>query len=404
MLLQDLFKLNPINWSEKQAIRYLFPLIISISFAMDVFVPAIPVMTGFFKTDEKMIQASLYVFMLTVALGQLLVGPLADKYGRRRIAVSAALLFLLGSMMSALAQSIATLIFARMIQAAGACGTYLLCFIIVRDNFSTTVCARLFSVLCGTNAMVASSAPIIGGLLMDISHDWHSTFYFLMLLGLIMSLIAFRTIPDYNYPKQKSSLLSILEANKIILSNFEFRQYTLVGCVCLLGLYLFCALSPGILITQLHLSGINYGLWFGLNAMTVFVANMIAARLTYIYPLTKIIHCGLLGIVFSSLLMIALNLHQTNVLRFMLPMLCITFGIGLSMGSAAALALKDFKQQAGAATALLGSCQYFLAGIIGFVSAQWNPTPWILALPMLGLSAYILIKIKGNKRLLKSNA
>ena len=361
---------------------------------MDVFVPAIPIMSGFFKTDATVMQASLYVFMLTVGLGQLFVGPLSDKYGRRRITIGAALLFLIGSVISALAQSISTLILARVIQAAGACGTYLLCFIIVRDNFSTTVCARLFSMLCGINAMVASSAPVIGGILLDTTHNWRSTFYFLMLLGLFMSVIAFRTIPNYDYPKQESLLGNIVKTNKLILSNFEFRQYTLIASVCLLGLYLFCALSPGILITQLHLSGTKYGLWFGLNALTVFAANMIASRLTYSFPLTKIVHWGLCWILFSSLLMITLNLNQISIFRFMLPMLCITFGIGISMGTAAALALKDFKEQAGTATALLGACQFFMSGVLGFLTAQWIPAPWLLALPMLCLSVFILLRIK----------
>lgn len=388
--------MNPIRWTERQSLQYLFPLIISISFAMDVFVPAIPVMSRFFKTDGTVMQASLYVFMLTVALGQLFVGPLADRYGRRRITVYAALLFFIGSMLSALSQSIFTLLIARMIQAAGACGTYLLCFIIIRDNFSTTVCARLFSILCGINSMVASSAPVIGGFLLDRTQDWHSGFYFLTLLGLLMSFIAFRNIPDYVYPKQESPHLNILKTTKLIFTNFDFRQYALIASVSLLGLYLFCALSPGILISQLHLSATQYGLWFGLNAMTAFLTNLVSARLTYSYPLEKIVRWGLFWIIFSCILMISLNFYQISVVRFMFPMLCLTFGIGLSMGTATALALKDFKQQTGTATALLGACQFGLSGFIGILTAQWNPEPLLLAFPVLCFSALALVRMRKS--------
>lgn len=90
---------------------------------MDVFVPAIPEMSRYFSTDSTTMQATLYLFMLTVALGQLLVGPLADRFGRRQMALSTALLFFAGSLISALAPSVPALIFARIIQAAGACGT-----------------------------------------------------------------------------------------------------------------------------------------------------------------------------------------------------------------------------------------------------------------------------------------
>lgn len=385
--------MNPIRWTERQSLFRLFPLIISISFAMDVFVPAIPEMCRFFKTDGTTMQASLYVFMLSVALGQLLVGPLADRFGRRRMALCTAFLFLAGSLLAALAPSVPAFIVARIIQASGACGTYLLCFIIVRDNFSTNACARLFSILSGTNSMVASTAPVIGGLLLDWTQDWHSGFYFLTLLGFLMSMVAFRYIPDYNYSKPDPSQFRIYKAMKGMMDNSDFRQYTLIASASLLGLYLFCALSPGILITQLHLSATEYGFWFGLNAMTVFIANMIAARLTYSHPLERIVRCGLVLMILSCFFMIVLNIHQCSILSFMFPMLCLTIGIGISMGTATALALKDFEQQAGVATALLGACQFGLAGLIGILIAQWMPGPLILAIPVLCFSALGFVRL-----------
>lgn len=396
--------MNAIHWSEKDSLWNLFPLIISISFAMDVFVPAIPIMSHFFKTDDSVMQASLYLFMLTVALGQLCVGPLADYFGRRRISIAAALLFFLGSILAAMSQSITTLLFARIIQATGACGTYLLCFVIIRDNFSTQVCARLFSILCGINAMVASTAPVIGGILLDLTGDWHSGFYFLTLLGIIMSFVAYRNIPDYSYSHQQSNA-NIIQSIKLISANRDFRHYTLVASVSLLGLYLFCALSPGILINQLHLSATEYGFWFGLNALTVFLTNILSARLTHSYPLAKIVHLGLFWMIGACILMISVNVHHLTLLRFMIPMLCLTIGIGLSMGNATALALDDFKQQTGTATAILAACQFGLAGFIGIATAQWHPAPFILAAPILSLSIFILILFRRNnlKALLQSS-
>lgn len=385
--------MNPIRWTERQSLFRLFPLIISISFAMDVFVPAIPEMCRFFKTDGTTMQASLYVFMLTVALGQLLVGPLADRFGRRWMTLCTAFLFLVGSLLAALAPSVPAFIAARIIQASGACGTYLLCFIIVRDNFSTNACARLFSILSGTNSMVASTAPVIGGLLLDWTQDWHSGFYFLTLLGLLMSMVTLRYIPDYNYSKPEPSQFRIYKTMKGMMDNSDFRQYTLIASASLLGLYLFCALSPGILITQLHLSATEYGFWFGLNAMTVFIANMIAARLTYSHPLERIVRWGLFLMILSCFFMIALNIHQCSILSFMLPMLCLTIGIGISMGTATALALKDFEQQAGVATALLGACQFGLAGLIGILIAQWMPGPLSLAIPVLCFSTLGFVRL-----------
>lgn len=392
--------MNAIGWTERQCLGYLFPLIISISFAMDVFVPAIPMMSQFFNTTNAIMQSTLYIFMITVALAQLLVGPLADRLGRRCVTVGAAFLFLLGSLLSASAQSMSMLIVARIIQAIGSCGTYLLCFIIIRDNFSTVTCARLFSLLCGLNAMIASSAPVIGGILVDLTHDWHSTFYFLTLLGVGMSIGAWWNIPVYLHPTHTSTLQNTFNTARNILSNRAFQSYTLIASVSLLGLYLFCALSPGILITHLHLSAIQYGLWFGLNALTVFVTNITVSRMTYWLPLETIVKIGLLWMIIACTGMIILTIHHLSIIRFMIPMLVLTIGIGLSMGSATALALNDFKLQAGTATALLSSCQFGLAGLVGVIAAQYDPRPTIIALPVLLISGVAFIRNRKGKHII----
>jgi MFS transporter, DHA1 family, multidrug resistance protein len=387
--------INHINWNSKQCLLKLFPLIITISFGMDVFVPAIPSMSIYFHTTARTMQASLYLFMLTVAVGQLFIGPLADKFGRRCLAQYTALLFLLGSVLASQAISMPILLIARVIQAIGACGTYLLCFIMIRDNFSTQECGRLFSLLAGVNAIAASTAPIIGGILLDWTQNWRSAFYFLIILGIVITLTVYKNIPVYYYtkPDLKDSLVARW---KRIVCNKHFRKYTLISANGLLGLYLFCALSPEILIRNLHLNGTAYGLWFGLNAMTAFTANFIAARLTMRKKLEHIIFYGLIIMGLSGLMMFVVNLFNTTVLSFMLPMLCLTMGIGLSMGCATALALRDFDHISGTATSLISAAQFSLAGLIGVVITYWPLSPMSLAVPMLMLVLFNLKALASN--------
>ncbi|MCH9689068.1 MAG: multidrug effflux MFS transporter [Gammaproteobacteria bacterium] len=374
--------MNAIQWSSKQCLLKLFPLIITISFAMDVFVPAIPNMTTYFQTTPRHMQSSLYLFMLTVAIGQLFIGPLADHFGRRCLAQYTAAFFLFGSLLSSLACTIPVLLIARIIQATGACGTYLLCFIIIRDNFSTQDCGRLFSLLTGVNAIAASTAPIIGGILLDVTDNWRSGFYFLTLLGLLINFTVYKNISVYHYIKPHASE-RLWSQWKKVLRNTHFKKYALVSANGMLGLYLFCALSPEVLITQLNLSGTAYGLWFGLNAFTAFVANFIAARLTTHTKLEYIIRWGLLMMLMATFAMIGFNFFSTSILSFMIPMLCLTIGIGMSMGCATALALKDFESIAGTATSLITACQFSVAGIIGALITYWSLGPMSLAIPML---------------------
>jgi MFS transporter, DHA1 family, multidrug resistance protein len=374
--------MNSIGWSDKQCLIKLFPLIITISFAMDVYVPAINEMGLFFHTSNAMIQASLYLFMITVAIGQLCIGPLADTLGRRKLAIYTAMLFLLGSLLAAVATSIKLLLIGRVIQALGACGTYLLCFIIVRDNFSTNACGRLFSLLNGINSIIASSAPIIGGFLLDATHNWRSEFYFLTLLGVLINLAVFKNIPDYSH-SSATSKLNIRDTIKKILGDKHFIAYMLIASSCLLGLYLFCAISPVLLIAKLHISGTQYGLWFGLNAMTVFLANLMTAHLTKNYRLETIVNGGLSVIVLACLLMLACNWQQLRLLTFMIPMLFLSFGIGMGMGCATALALKDYESMAATATSIVSACQFSLAGITGALITLWPFSPMSLAIPVL---------------------
>ncbi|MDX2345760.1 MAG: multidrug effflux MFS transporter [Legionella sp.] len=391
-------KHNHINWSNKQCLLKLFPLIITISFGMDVFVPAIPDMGVYFNTTPRTMQASLYLFMLTVAIGQLIIGPLADTFGRRALAQYTAVLFLIGSFIAALATSLSILFIARIIQAIGACGTYLLCFIIIRDNFSTQDCGRLFSLLTGVNAIAASTAPIIGGVLLDLTQNWRSGFYFLTILGILITLTVYQNIPEYDYIKPNLGD-SLIKRWRRVFKNKNFKQYTLIAANCLVGLYLFCAISPEILISNLGLSGTAYGLWFGLNAMTAFVANFVAARLTLHQKLEDIVLLGLIIMGVAAFIMITLNLSHTTVFSFMLPMLCLTMGIGLSMGCATALALQDFEHIAGTATALISSAQFSLAGLIGVFITIWHLTPMSLAVPMFSLVMLnILLFVRTDRR------
>jgi DHA1 family bicyclomycin/chloramphenicol resistance-like MFS transporter len=385
--------MNQLGWSSNQYLLKLLPMVITISFAMDVFVPAMPAMGQYFHSNDSVLQASLYLFMLTVAFGQLCIGPLADRFGRSRIAQLTGVCFLVGSLLSSVANSMTMLIIGRVIQAIGACGTYLLCFIIVKDNFSTQECGRLFSLLSGFNSITASLAPVLGGVLLDATHSWRSGFYFLTVLGMFICIAIFRNIPQYQY-KKASQTGSIAENYIKILTDHNFRRYAFIASVCLIGLYLFCAISSLILMEHFHASGTRYGMWFGLNAFTVFASNFLAARFTAYLRLETIIIRGLWLICLASFSMLVFNMYVDSIFAFMLPMLCITIGIGQAMGTSTALALNNFGEQAGQATAVLSALQFLLAGILGAAITLFPISTFSLSLPVFVLAVVALLQLK----------
>lgn len=149
------------------------------------------------------------------------------------------------------------------------------------------------------------------------------------------------------------------------------------------------------------MNGTQYGLWFGLNAMTVFLANLMAARLTHFHSLERIVHTGLIIIVSACMVMAYLNTHGTTVLKFMLPMLGMTIGIGISMGCSVALALRDFDELSGIATSIVSACQFGISALFGAIIAQTNLSPVSLALPVLVISIIGLVSTRVKLNLMR---
>ena len=375
--------MNVVGWSIKQAIWKLFPLFISISFATDVYVPALPLIGEYFSIYNSSLQATLYVFMFTVAFAQLIIGPLADILGRRMLGVGAAVFYLSGSLLCGFSNSLSVLLIGRVLQAIGACGTYLLCFIIVRDNFRTKECGQIFSLLWGVNAIVASIAPLIGGGLVDITATWRSGFMFVSAIAVLILLAAVFNIPNYQ-PANKNKYAKLeWRTWLIIFKNSYFQKYTIFAACGLLGLYLFCALSPVILIKNLHISATQYGMLFSLNALIVFASNLLAAHLAKTRKLETIVFGGIWLVIVAGVLMIAVNLVSTSVYSFMLPMYLMTIGLGCSMGSAVALALRDLEKLASVATSIVASIQFGFAALVGCLGSAFSISPISLALPVL---------------------
>lgn len=121
--------------------------ILGFAIALDIYVSSIPEIRTYFSTSPGIVQLTVNVFFLITGLGQLVVGPLSDCYGRRRIIIIASVIYFVGSIISTLSPNMTILILARMIQGFGACGMMVTCFAIVRDFFSGSECAKIYSFL-----------------------------------------------------------------------------------------------------------------------------------------------------------------------------------------------------------------------------------------------------------------
>jgi len=358
--------------------------------AIDIYLPAFPTIAAQFNVTEQQVQQTVAIFMLTVGLGQLIAGPLADKFGRKPIAVVGVSLYAGSALLAYIAPSFAVLMFARALQGLGACATFVVAFAIVRDKYGSERSGQMITYLNGIVCFIPALAPILGAWL-TVQFGWRMNFMFLTLFaltGLVITLTLFReTRPaDSHY---QGHILDLRRFVPIIKTPI-FLFNSLLCMVAMSAILVFVTLAPGWIITHLGGTVADFTFWFTLNA----VLSIIASFITPIYikrNSQKALRVGVSILVASSILMIALSRIESAI-ALMIPILIAALGFALSLGSAAGMALSRFPKQAGTASALIGAMQMSGASVLVFLTQYLGlSTPWLIAFHLLLLTPLWLI-------------
>lgn len=375
------------NKSIARAICILAPCVILHSLGMDIFVPCVPMMQDALQASFAKVQWVLSIFMIATGVGQLFVGPLADKYGRRILMLVSIWMFLIASYACAVAHSINFLIFARFVQGLGSCGTMVATWAIVRDVFDEDNRPKMYSYLNAALGLAPLLAPLLGGYLYTWFDTWRATFYFLVAFSVFTLVIAYlylketnpKLTTDYNY-------LSVLQV-------VSFWCYVVCAITALTGLFTFFSLSPILLIEHLGVLPVDYGYLFGLNAIVYIIFSIISPQLKVLFGLPKIILLSSMIILLGATSMLVWHLlYGLSKTGLMLPNLIITAGVGLSFGACTAGALAPFRDMAGTAAAAYGSILYCGAGLIGALAMQFEISSTVnLAITMIIMGIVNLI-------------
>ncbi|MDC9498560.1 MULTISPECIES: multidrug effflux MFS transporter [unclassified Pseudoalteromonas] len=365
-------------------------LVIFCPMAIDIYLPAFPTIAMQFNVTEQQVQQTVAIFMLTVGLGQLIAGPLADKFGRKPVAVVGVSLYAGSALLAYMAPSFAVLMFARALQGLGACATFVVAFAIVRDKYGSERSGQMITYLNGIVCFIPALAPILGAWL-TVQFGWRMNFMFLTLFalaGLVITLTLFReTRPaDSHYQGHILDLRRFVP----ILKTPIFLFNSLLCMVAMSAILVYVTLAPGWIITHLGGTVADFTFWFTLNA----VLSIVASFITPIYikrNSQKALRVGVTVLVSSGILMIALS-HIESAIALMLPILIAALGFALSLGSAAGMALSRFPKQAGTASALIGAMQMSGASVLVFLTQYLGlSTPWLIAFHLLLLAPLWLI-------------
>ena len=339
-------------------------------------------------------QLTLTVYMLSVGAGQLLFGPLSDRFGRRPVILGGSALCAAASVACMLAPSIGALTLARLFQAFGACTGMVVTRAIVRDLFERHESARAMSLLGIAIAVAPALAPIVGGLLHE-AFGWRASFAALALLAAAAGLWALRDLPETIVHRltEQGFLRTALGSYRGLLAEPAFRAFALAVGGLFATLYAYVAAAPALLIDALGLTPALFGLLSALGPLGFILGSTLSSRVTVRLGLERLVGAGLWLSVAGGALMAALPaLGHVSVAGVLGPIVLWSVGFGLGFPNAVAGAVSVFPRIAGAAAALTGFLQLG-GGALGTLAAYALPKGDALALggSVAGLSAATLV-------------
>ena len=335
----------------------------------DFYLPALPAIARALDTDSAGVQLTLSVYLLGFGAGQLLVGPLSDRFGRRPVMLWGMLVFVLASVVCALADSITTLVVARLLQAFGACAGPVLGRAVVRDVYGPAESARMLSHVSTATALAPLLAPLFGGWLTAL-WGWRATFVALTLYALVLILAVWRLLQETNrHPDAHAMRPARMWANyRTLLADPVYRSALLIGCGAFAALFAFISGSPFVFIEHFGMSPQQMGLAFGLNVTGFMLGTTLSARLSRRIGAARLIHHGVwLGAACGLVLAGLALMGPQHAAAVMVPMWGVTAAIGLILPNATALGLAGYPKMAGAAASLMGFVQMGLGAGAGML-------------------------------------
>ncbi|CAB3638453.1 multidrug effflux MFS transporter [Achromobacter sp. ACM04] len=350
---------------QRWLIGLLMGLVTLTPMGIDIYLPSLPVMAQDYGQPVTALQASITLFIFAVGVGQILIGPLADRYGRRPVALGGALAYLLGSALGAAATSLDVFYAARVIQGLGACSASLVAFAAVRDCFSPAVGARVYSYLNGALCTVPALAPMVGGAL-AVHAGWRSTFVFMVLFALTLAgFLAIRFEETRAAPPRPQGPLYSLRRYAPIAASGRFLYFAAFGMAGMAMILVFVSAAPVVLVQQLGYSELGFSAWFGGNAAINIGAFFLAPAFIARYGRHTMVRVGMAALLAAAAMHLAAWLWlPLSAWIFMLPVAVLTVGFSLALGSGLSLALEPFAERAGTAAAVYGLFQMSGSAVI----------------------------------------
>ncbi|WP_040976335.1 multidrug effflux MFS transporter [Necropsobacter massiliensis] len=329
-------------------------------FVIDLYLPALPQLAAFFNTPTSMTQLSLTTAMVGLAVGQLLLGPISDKYGRKKPLMMSLAVYIVSTGSLIVAPNIESFILLRSVQGLSAAGSVVIARAVATDLYRGREMTRFFGLLMTVNGIAPIISPVLGSLLLEYM-SWRGIFIFLTALGVILSMVCLRLTeslkPD---ARLQTTLFASFKVFVPILCNRRFMTYVAMQSFALAGMFAYIAASPFIFQNFYALSAFAFSLCFAANGTALIIGSNIGGKLAN----SRALRIGTGGIVlFAGYLAVALYL-QIHVWLVEAGFFMLLLFTGLTLPTVSALAMESERRYAGSASALLGFFPFFLGALV----------------------------------------
>lgn len=347
--------------------------------ATSILLPSLPSLAKTFGVPTASVSSAISLFLAAFAVGQLIVGPLSDRFGRRGLVLAGLVLFVIGSAICGFADDLPTLLIGRVVQALGACASSVLARAIARDLLDGEALARALAFIMIATAAAPGFSPLLGGLL-EQAFGWRSAFIVVAIIAAVVALL-YNTALGETHDGIKLPLdpWHIALSYVGLIKDVRFIAPALTVGLIMGGLFAMFSASPAILIEGLKFSPLALGAFFAGTVFVVFAAGMIAPRLAARWGLRNAILFALVVACGGGLALLGAQFVERSLATYLVPVLIFLFGMGIVNPLGTALALSPFGDRAGLASALVGFLQ--MAGAaIGVSAAASVASPAILGL------------------------
>jgi DHA1 family bicyclomycin/chloramphenicol resistance-like MFS transporter len=370
--------------------------------SIDMYLPGFPEMAKDLETEIELLSLSLTAYFIGISLGQIIYGPLLDRFGRKRPLLIGFSIYVVAALGCAVSPNIATFISMRFLLALGGCAGMVATRAIIRDSFEANEVARAFSALILVMGVAPILAPLLGGVILQ-NFGWSFIFFFLAIYALLILIFSALFLKESHSGDESVSLWpkQVFIQYRKVLKNRSFFVYGLAGSVAMAAMFTYISGSPFVVREVLAFDEIYFGWIFGANAIGYISASQINRRLLKSYS-TQLISQRVSWVFgfLSLLLILQVVLNLPNMYLFLLNLFLFLSCLGFINPNMQALALSPFTKNAGVASALVGGLR-MLSGAIAslLISLLHNDTalPMGLLMGMAGLGFFLILRFSKVK-------